>query len=188
MEGLELGSSTLINSSSQSEELHQQWVLPHLLQKLQYLPKNFPFCSTSPSSSVWVTAVIYVGSVKICGGYLKPWPVGISVSEVSSSVCMFVVLWGASLFLDLIRHLWAFCHMQYFSILVWVSWIMVNFPHEVLTLTYTSKAPTGILQNRNPFRLQVGIGWFVECHSKSKVVSISATHDSNAGEFFRGVL
>ena len=72
MEGLELGSSTLINPSSQSEELHQQCVLLHLSQNLQYLPKKFPFCSTYPSDSVWVTVAVYVGLVKICGGYPNP--------------------------------------------------------------------------------------------------------------------
>ena len=71
-EGLELGSSTLINPSSQSEELHQQCILPHLSQKLQYLPKHFLFCSTSPPESVWVTVIVYVGSVKIFGGYPNP--------------------------------------------------------------------------------------------------------------------
>ena len=34
--------------------------------------KLFIFCSTSPSDSVWVTVVVYVGLVKICGGYLIP--------------------------------------------------------------------------------------------------------------------
>ena len=41
MEGLKLGSSTLINSSFQSEELHQQCVSLHLSQKL--LAQKFSF-------------------------------------------------------------------------------------------------------------------------------------------------
>ena len=41
MEGLELGSSTLINPSSQSEELHQQCVSLHLSQNSQYFPRIF---------------------------------------------------------------------------------------------------------------------------------------------------
>ena len=41
MEGLELGSSTLANPSSQLEELHQQCVSLHLSQNSQYLPKTF---------------------------------------------------------------------------------------------------------------------------------------------------
>ena len=54
IEGLELGFSTLCNLSSQSEELHQQYVLPHLSQNSQYLPRNLllPACSSS-SFSVW---------------------------------------------------------------------------------------------------------------------------------------
>ena len=125
-----------------------------LITKFTVLAQNFLLCSTSPLDSVWVTVVVYVGSVKIFGGYLNPWPVGTSVSEASSSVCLFVVLWGAFLFLDLIWHFWASSIVWYFSILVWVSWTMVSFPHVVLTLICTSRAPAGILQNRNPFRLQ----------------------------------
>ena len=167
-EGLELGSSTLINSSSQLEELHQQWVLPHLSQNLQCLPKNVLSCFTSPSDSVWVIVAVYVGLVKICGGYPYPWPVGTSVSEASSSVYMFVILWGAFLFLDLIWHLWAFSHAWYLSVLVWGSWIMVNFSHEVLTLICTSRAPAGILQNRNLFRSQVALSDLLNAILKAK--------------------
>ena len=141
MEGLELGSSTLINSFSQLEELLQQCVSLHLAQNLQYLPKNFLSCITSPSDSVWVVVAAYVGSVKICGGCPNPWPVGISVSEALSSVYMFVILQGALLFLDLIWLLWAFSHMWYFSVLVWGSWTIVNFPHVVLTFNCTSRVP-----------------------------------------------
>ena len=168
MEVLKLGSSTLINPSSQLEELHQQCVLPHLSQNLQYLPKHFLSHSTSPSDSVCIIVAVYVGSVKICSGYLNPWPVGTSVSEALSSVCMFVILWGAFLFLDLIWHLWAFSHVWYFSVLVWVSRIMVNFPHVVLTLICTSRALAGILQNRNPFRLQVALSDLLNAILKAK--------------------
>ena len=157
MEGLELDKSTLINSSSQSEELHQQCVSLHLAQNSQYFPKNFLFCFTSPSDSVWVVVAEYVGSMKICGGYLNPWPVGISVSEALS----FVVLWGGLLFLDLIWLLWAFSHIWYFSVLVWVSWTMVNFPHVVLTFNCTSRTPAGILQIRYSFRSQVTLSEFL---------------------------
>ena len=101
MEGLELGLSTL-SSSSQLEEKHQQHVSPHLLQYSQYLPKRFVPCFTSPAKSVWVIAAVHVGLVKICGGYLNPWPVGISVSEVLSSVCTLAALWGVLPFLDFI--------------------------------------------------------------------------------------
>ena len=157
MEGLELGLSTLTNSSSQSDELHQQHVSLHLTQNLQYFPKKSLTCFTSPSDSVWVVVFVCVGLVKIDGGYLNPWPVGISVSEALSSVCLLVVLQGALLFLDLIGFLWAFSHMQYFSILVWVSWIMVNFPHVALTFDCTFKAPVGILQHRYSFRSQAAL-------------------------------
>ena len=44
IEGLELGFSTSNNPSSQSEELHQQCVLPHLSQNSQYLPRNLLSC------------------------------------------------------------------------------------------------------------------------------------------------
>ena len=54
MEELELGSSTLVNPSSQSEELQQQCVSLHLSQNSQYLAKSFLSCSTSPSDSVWL--------------------------------------------------------------------------------------------------------------------------------------
>ena len=40
IDGLEVGFSTFSNSSSKSEELHQQYVLPHLSQNSQYLPRN----------------------------------------------------------------------------------------------------------------------------------------------------
>ena len=50
--------------SSQSEEKHQQCVSPHLSQYSQYLLKKFMLCMTSPSESVWVTAAVYMGSVK----------------------------------------------------------------------------------------------------------------------------
>ena len=52
MDGLEMGPFTLICSSSQSEEKHQQCVSPHLLQYSQYLPKKV-VCSFTTSDSVW---------------------------------------------------------------------------------------------------------------------------------------
>ena len=132
IEGLEPGFSTSNNPSSQSEELHQQCVLPHLSQNSQYLPRNLPS---------W---------------YLNPWPTGTSVLDVFSLVCMFVILWSAFLFLVLTYLLLsAFSHAWYFSVLVWMSWIMLNFPHIFLTFTSTSGAPAGILQNRYPSRSQV---------------------------------
>ena len=62
MEGLELVLFTSVNPSSQSEELHQQYVLLHLLQNSQYLPKNFLFSVISPSD-----VVNHMWSMKICG-------------------------------------------------------------------------------------------------------------------------
>ena len=53
-----MGSSTLINPSSQSEEFHQQCVSLHLSQNSQYLPKNFLSCFTSSSDSEWVIVVV----------------------------------------------------------------------------------------------------------------------------------
>ena len=64
MEGLKPDLSVFNIPSSQSEELHQQYDLPHLSQNSQYLPKNLLSCSTSPSSSVWGIVTAYVGSVK----------------------------------------------------------------------------------------------------------------------------
>ena len=52
------------------------------------------------------------------------------------------------LFLDFIWLLWDFSHIWYLSVLVWVFWTRVNFPHVVLTLTSTSRVPLGILQTR----------------------------------------
>ena len=65
IEGLELGFSTFSNHSSQSEELHQQYVSPHLSQNSKYLPRNLllPGCSSS-SSSMLGTVAAYLGSVK----------------------------------------------------------------------------------------------------------------------------
>ena len=158
IDGLAFGFSTFSNPSSQSEELHQQYVLPHLSQNSQYLPRNLllPSCSFS-SSSMWGTAAAYLGSVKTWGGYLNPWPTGTSVSYVLSSVCMFVFfLWGAFLFLFLTLLLpSAFSQAWHFSVLVWMSWSMLNFPHLVLTFISTSRASAGILQNRYPSRSNV---------------------------------
>ena len=88
--------------SSQLEEKHQQHVSPHLLQYLQYLPKKFVLCVTSPSESVWVTAAVYMGSVKFCGGVPITRSVGMSISEEFSSVCAPATLWGILPFLDFI--------------------------------------------------------------------------------------
>ena len=55
---------------------------------------------TSSSKSVQVIGTVYLGLVKICGVYPNPWPVGISVSEVLSSVCTLAALWGVLSFLD----------------------------------------------------------------------------------------
>ena len=153
MEGLKPDLSVFNIPSSQLEELHQQCDSPHLLQNSQYLPRNLLSCSTSPSSSVWGIVAAYVGSVKTWGGYLNPWPAGTSVSDVLSLVCMVVILWGAFLLILLLPS--TFSHAWYFSVLVWMSWTMLNFPHVVLTFTSTSRAPTGILQNRYPSKLQV---------------------------------
>ena len=79
MEGLKLDLSVPNIPSSQSEELHQQCVLPHLSQNSQYFPRNLLSCSTSPSSSMWGIAAAYMGSVKTWGGYPNPWPAGTSV-------------------------------------------------------------------------------------------------------------
>ena len=57
---------------------------------------------TTSSGSVWVVTAVYMGSVKICGGYPNPWPVGISVLEVLTSVCILVALRGVLPFLDFI--------------------------------------------------------------------------------------
>ena len=157
IDGLEFGSSTFSNHSSQSEELHQQYISPHLSQNSQYLPRNLLLPACSSSSFMWDTAAAYFGSVKTWGGYLNPWPTGTSVSDVLSSVCMFVIsLQGVFLFLVLtLLLLSAFSQAWYFSVLVWMSWTMLNFPHLVLTFISTSRASAGILQNRYPSRSQV---------------------------------
>ena len=65
IDGLEFGLSTFSNPSSQSEELHQQFVSPHLLQNSQYLHRNLLLLTCfSSSSSIWGTAAVYLGSVK----------------------------------------------------------------------------------------------------------------------------
>ena len=73
IDGLEFGFSTFSNPSSQSEELHQQYVSPHLSQNSQYLPRNLllPDCSFS-SSFVWGTTAAYPGSVKPWMGKSEP--------------------------------------------------------------------------------------------------------------------
>ena len=160
IEGLELGFSTFSNPSSQSEELHQQYVLPHLSQNSQYLPRNLFLsgCSSS-SSSMFGTVAAHLGSVKTWGGYLNPWPTGTSVLDVLPSVCMFVTLWGAFLFLVLTLLLpSAFSQAWHFSVLVWMSWSMLNFPNIVLTFISNSRAPVGILQNKYPSRMQAVFG------------------------------
>ena len=188
MEGLKLDLSVPNIPSSQSEELHQQCVLPHLSQNSQYFPRNLLSCSTSPSSSMWGIAAAYMGSVKTWGGYPNPWPAGTSVSDVLSLVYMFVILWGAFLFLVLILLLpTAFSHTWYFSILVWMSWTMLNIPHVVLTFTSTSRASAGILQNRHPSRLQVVFSDLLDAILKLKFASINVVCDSNAGNFIMGV-
>ena len=60
MEGLVLVPFTSVNPPYQSEELHSQCVLLHLLQNSQYLPKNF-LSSVISSSDV----VDCVWSIKI---------------------------------------------------------------------------------------------------------------------------
>ena len=187
-EGVEPGCSVFNNSSAQSEETHQQYDLPHLLQNLQYLPKNFLSCSDSLLSSTWGIAAAYMGSVKIWGGYLNPWPVGTSVSEVLSSACMDVILWGAFLFLVLMLLLpSAFSQAWYFSVLVWMSWTILNFPHVVFTFTSTSRASSGILQNRYWSRLQAAFRDLLYVILELKFASIRVVCDSNAGDLHMGV-
>ena len=152
MEGLGLLTSS---PSSQLEEKHQQCVSPHLLQYSQYLSEKDVSCFTSPSKSVWVITVVW--SVKISGGYPNSWLVGMSVLEVLSSVCTLAASWGVLPFFNFTWHLWAFSHVWYFSILVWVFWTMANFPYVVLILTSTSMVPSGILQNRYSFRSQAAL-------------------------------
>ena len=154
--------------SSQSEEKHQQCVSPLLSQYSQYLLKKLVPCFTSPSKSVRVITAVWVGSVKISGEYSNSWPVGMSVSDVLSSVCTLTALWGVLPFFDFTRYLGAFSHVCYFSILVWVFWIMVNFPHVLLTLISISRVPSGILQNRYLFRLQVALSDFRNAILKGK--------------------
>ena len=64
MGGLDPDFSVSNTPSSQSEELHQQCVSPHLSQNSQYLPKNLLSCSASPSSSLGGIAAAYMWSVK----------------------------------------------------------------------------------------------------------------------------
>ena len=64
MEGLNFDLSVFNIPSSQSEELHQQYDLPHQSQNPQYLPKNLLSCAASPSSSVLGMVTTYGGSVK----------------------------------------------------------------------------------------------------------------------------
>ena len=68
IDGLAFGFSTFSYPSSQSEELHQQYVSPHLSQNLQYLPRNLLLPACSSSFSVWGAAAAYLGSVKTWGG------------------------------------------------------------------------------------------------------------------------
>ena len=86
IEGLELGSSIFSNPSSQSEELHQQYVSPHWSQNLQYLPKNSCSCSTSPSSS----CVGYCGC--ICGVCEDLW--GIPKPLTCWYICFRCIIFG----------------------------------------------------------------------------------------------
>ena len=177
IEGLELGSSTVSNPSSHLEELHQQYVLPHWSQNSQYLPRNLHSCSTSPSSFMWGIVAAYVGSVKTWGGYPNPSPAGTSVSDALSLVYLFVIWQGVFLFLVLALLLpSAFSHTQYLSVLVWVSWTKVNFPHVVLTFTSTSRAAEGILQNRNPSRSQVVFNDLLDAILKLKYASINVIY------------
>ena len=103
IDGITFGFSTFSNPSSQSEELHQQYISPHLLQNSQYLPRNLLLPACSSSSSVWGTAAAYLGSVKTWGRYLTPWPTGTSVSVfvLSSAWMPPISLWGVLLFLVL---------------------------------------------------------------------------------------
>ena len=64
IDGLAFGFSTFSNPSSQCEELQQQYVSAHLLQNLQYLPRNLLLPACSSSFSLWGTAAVYLGSVK----------------------------------------------------------------------------------------------------------------------------
>ena len=75
--------------------------------------------------------------------------------------------WSPS-FLDYIGCLWAFSDIWHFSVLVWESWTMMNFPHVVLTFICTSKAPVGILQNRYSFRLQSALSDWLNAILKGK--------------------
>ena len=50
----------------------------------------------------------------------------------------------------------------------------MNFPHVVLTFICTSKAPAGILQNRNSFKLQSVL---------SDWLNAILTHDCGAGNY-----
>ena len=156
MEGLELGLSTF-NPSFQSEEKHQQCVSPNLLQCSQYLPRKFVSCFTSLSKSMWVIATVYAGSVKICGGYPNPWPVGISVSEVLFSGCTLAALWDVLPFLDFIL-----TPLGLFSCVVLLCpglgvLIHGEFSPYGLYFDLLSRAPLGILQNRYPFWSQVAL-------------------------------
>ena len=62
-----------------------------------------------------------------------------------------------------------------------MSWTMLNFPHVVLTFTSTSRAPTGILQNRYPSRSQAAFSDLLDAILKLKFARISMICDSNAG-------
>ena len=188
MKGLNFNLSVFNIPSSQSEELHQQCDLPHLSQNLQYLPKNILSCSTSPSSSVWGIVAAYVGSVKIWGGYLNPWPDGTSVSDVLSSVCMVVILWGTFLFLVLmVLLLSAFSHVWYFSVLVCMSWTILHFPPVVLTSTSTSRVPAGNLQNRYLSRLQAAFSDLLDVILKIKICKYKCDLWQLCWWFFMGV-
>ena len=163
-------------------------MIPHICSKI---------CNTCPKifSLVLILFLPPFGELQMhiwdlwrSGGYLNPWPVGTSFSEVLSSACMDVILWGDFLFLVLMLLLpLAFSHEWYFSVLVWMSWAMLNFPHVVFTFTSTSRAPSGILQNRYPSRLQAAFKDLLYAILKLKFASICVVCDSNAGDLCVGV-
>ena len=101
---------------------------------------------------------------------------------------MDIILQGAFLFLVLMLLLpLAFSHTQYFSVLVWMSWTMLNFPHVVFTFTSTSRVPSGILQNRYLSRLQATFRDLLYAILKLKFSSMCVVCDSNAGDLCIGV-
>ena len=189
MEGLNFDLSVFNTPSSQLEELHLQCDLPHLSQNSQYLPKNLLFCAASPSLSVWGYCHSICG---ICEDLRRvTWTLDLLVHQFQMC-CPQSASWLSCEVHSSFWSWWCFFHQaspmsNYFSVLVCMSWTILNFPHVVLTFTSTSRAPAGNLQNRYPSRSAVAFSGLLGCHSKIKVCKYKCDLWQSCWWFFMGV-